>query len=173
MSNWSYNTPVGQQGSVAVGAGGGINGSEQSLAGFRNILDAKKAMATGKTPNAEYADGYLGNVSDRRGDKLLQHVRENARSYTRGVHKGSRIAAEDYFWTADFNPMTGLEAQSRGKTWTAQGSPVERLVYGDKYLSQAEEAQIRAQMNLPVDPQMRNSDPEVRAMGRRNLPSWK
>ncbi len=172
MANWQYNTPVGQQGSNVVGGGGGMNGSETRLAGFRDILDAKRAMV-GRTPDAEYPDGYLGNITDRREDKLLQHVRENARSYTRGVHKGSRIAPQDYFWPEDFNPYTGLEHQKRGQKWTAQGAPVERLVYGDKFLTQAEEAQIRAQMNLPPDPQMRNSDPVVREGLRRNLPAWR
>lgn len=172
MANWQYNTPVGQQGSNVVGGGGGMNGSETRLAGFRDILDAKRAMV-GRTPDAEYPDGYLGNITDRREDKLLQHVRENARSYTRGVHKGSRIAPQDYFWPEDFNPYTGLEHQKRGQKWTAQGAPVERLVYGDKFLTQAEEAQIRAQMNLPPDPQMRNSDPVVREGLRCNLPAWR
>jgi len=172
MADWSYNTPVPQPGSTAMGAGGGMNGSETRLAGFRDILDAKRAMV-GRTPNAEYPDGYLGSITDRREDKLLQHVRNNARSYTRGVHKGSRIEAQDYFWPADFNPMTGLEAQRSGKKWTASGSPVERLVYADKFLTQAEEVQIREQMNLPPDPQMRNADPETRAVLRKNGPAWK
>ncbi len=171
MANWSYNAP-GQPGSTSMGAGGGMNGSQTNLAGFRNILDAKRAMV-GRTPGAEYPDGYLGSITDRREDKMLQHVRNNARSYTRGVHKGSRIEAQDYFWPADFNPMTGLEYQRKGKKWTASGSPVERLVYGDKWLSQAEEGQIRSQMNLPVDPQMRNSDPAVREAMRKNGPAWK
>lgn len=172
MANWQYNTPVGQQGSNVVGGGGGMNGSETRLAGFRDILDAKRAMV-GRTPNAEYPDGYLGNIVDRREDKLLQHVRENARSYTRGVHKGSRIEPQDYFWPEDFNPYTGLEHQQRGTKWAPQGAPVERLVYGDKFLTQAEEAMIRDQMNLPPDPQMRNSDPVVREGLRRNLPAWR
>ncbi len=172
MANWQYNTPIGQQGSNVVGGGGGMNGSETRLAGFRDILDAKRAMV-GRTPDAEYPDGYLGSITDRREDKLLQHVRENAKSYTRGVHKGSRISPQDYFWPEDFNPYTGLEHQKKGKKWAPQGAPVERLVYGDKYLTQAEEASIRAQMNLPPDPQMRNSDPVVREGLRRNLPAWR
>ncbi len=172
MANWTYNAP-GQPGSTtSIGAGGGMNGSQTNLAGFRNILDAKRAMV-GRTPGAEYPDGYLGSITDRREDKMLQHVRNNARSYTRGVHKGSRIEAQDYFWPADFNPMTGLEHQKKGKKWSAQGSPVERLVYGDKWLTQMEEAQIRSEMNLPVDPQMRNSDPVVREAMRKNGPAWK
>lgn len=172
MANWTYNAP-GQPGSItSMGAGGGMNGSQTNLAGFRSILDAKRAMV-GRTPGAEYPDGYLGSITDRREDKLLQHVRNNARSYTRGVHKGSRIEPQDYFWPADFNPMTGLEHQKKGKKWSAQGSPVERLVYGDKWLTQMEEAQIRSEMNLPVDPQMRNSDPVVREAMRKNGPAWK
>lgn len=171
-ANFMYNTPVGQQGSTSVGGGGGINGSQIKLAGFRDILDAKRAMV-GRTPNAEYADGYLGNITDRREDKMMQTVRNNARSYTRGVHKGSKIAPTDYFWPDDFNPMTGLEHQRRHKKWTAQGSPVERLVYADKYMSEAEEAMIRQEMNLPVDPQMRNVDPAVRQAQRKNLPRWR
>lgn len=172
MANWQNMSP-GQPGSTtSVGAGGGMNGSETKLAGFRNILDAKRAMV-GRTPEAQYPDGYLGSITDRREDKMLQHVRNNARSYTRGVHKGSRIEPQDYFWPEDFNPYTGLEMQARGKKWSAQGSPVERLVYGDKWLSQSEEMQIREQMNLPVDPQMAGTDPEVRANMRKMGPAWK
>lgn len=173
MANWQYTPGQGSQpGSTAYGAGGGMNGSEVPLAGFRSILDAKRAMV-GRTPNAEYPDGYLGSIVDRREDKMLQHVRNNARSYTRGVHKGSRIEMQDYFWPADFNPMTGLEHQSRGKKWSAQGSPVERLVHGGSTLTVSEEMQIREQMNLPVDPQMAGTDPEVRANLRKQGPAWK
>lgn len=172
MANISYNAP-GQPGSTtSMGAGGGMNGSQTNLAGFRNILDAKRAMV-GRTPEAEYPDGYLGSITDRREDKMLQHVRNNARSYTRGVHKGSRIEAQDYFWPADFNPMTGLEYQARGKKWSQSGSPIERLVYGDNRMTQEEEIQIREQMNLPPDPQMKNADPLVRANLRKQGPAWK
>jgi len=41
----------------------------QALTGFRSILDARLAAATGKTPEAQYPDGYLGSVIDRRQDK--------------------------------------------------------------------------------------------------------
>ena len=173
MANWQYSPGMGNQpGSTAVGAGGGMNGSETKLAGFRSILDAKRAMV-GRTPGAEYPDGYLGSITDRREDKMLQHVRNNARSYTRGVHKGSRIEPQDYFWPQDFNPYTGLEYQSKGKKWSQSGSPVERLVYSDSSMTQAEEAQIREQMNLPPDPQMNGTDPEVRARLRKMGPAWK
>jgi len=48
MNNIMYNPPVGQQGSVTQYAGGG----GQALTGFRSILDARLAAATGKTPEA-------------------------------------------------------------------------------------------------------------------------
>lgn len=170
MSNWSYNSPVGQQGSATVGGGGGL-----PLAGFRSILDARLAMATGRTPEAQYPDGYLGSVIDRRQDKLLQTVKNNARSYTRGVHKGSKISATDYFWTDDFNPYMTIEARMSGnkKRYSAQGSPIERLAHGGKNMSAAEEYTLRQELNIAPDPQMRIVDPEVRKAGYRNLPGWR
>lgn len=169
-SNFMYNPPVGQQGSVTqTGGGGGGNGTK--LAGFRSILDARISAAHGKTPDAEYADGYLGSVIDRREDKLLQTVRNNARSYTRGVHKGSKIPNVDYFWPSDFNPMTVMEARAEGVKWTAPGNPIERLVHGGKFMSQAEANQLRQELNLPPDPQMAGSlDPKIRQFQRKNLP---
>lgn len=177
-ANFQYNTTnigAGQQGSTAYGGGGGMNGSEVKLAGFRNILDARRAMPEyAKTPGAQYPDGYLGSIVDRRSDKMMQAVRNNVRSYTRGVHKGSRIERQDYFWTKDFNMETGLQFQAQGKKWTASGSPTERLVYSDGFMSQAEEAQLREELNLPVDPQMRGSlDPNVKTAMRKNLPGWR
>lgn len=171
MSNWSYMPPVGQQGSATVGGGGGL-----PLAGFRSILDARISMATGKTPEAQYPDGYLGSVIDRRQDKLLQTVRNNARSYTRGVHKGSRIAPTDYFWPDDFNPMTVMEKRLKNPTggkWSPPGNPIERLAHGGKFMSAAEANVLRQELNIPPDPQMRIVDPEVRKSQYRNLPTWR
>jgi hypothetical protein len=169
MSNWSYNPPVGQQGSVTVGGGG------QVLAGFRSILDAKLSGVNARTPEAQYADGYLGSVIDRRQDKLLQTVRNNARSYTRGVHKGSKIPNTDYFWPTDFNPYSTLESRMEGnkRRFAPTGNPVERLAHGGKWLSEAEANMLREEANIPVDPQMRIVDPEIRKAGYRNLPTWR
>lgn len=170
MSNFSYTPPVGQQGSIAVGGGGGL-----PLAGFRSILDARLAAATGKTPEAQYPDGYLGSVIDRRQDKLLQTVRNNARSYTRGVHKGSRISPTDYFWPEDFTPYMTIEARMQGDNsrYSASGNPVERLVHGGKFMTAAEENLLRQEVNIAPDPQMRIVDPEIRKAAYRNLPSWR
>lgn len=171
MNNVSYNPPVGQQGSVTqYGGGGGM-----PISGFRSILDARLAAATGKTPEAQYPDGYLGSVIDRRQDKLLQTVRNNARSYTRGVHKGSRISATDYFWPDDFTPYSSLERRMAGDNhkYSASGSPIERLAHGGKYITNAEAKQFAEDIGVQVDPQMKVVSPEVRAFHRKfNLPQY-
>lgn len=170
-NNIMYNPPVGQQGSVTQYGGGG----SLPLSGFRSILDARLAAATGKTPEAQYPDGYLGSFTDRRGDKLLQTVKNNARSYTRGVHKGSRIAPQDYFWPEDLSPYSTLEARMQGdkKRYSASGSPIERLAHGGKYITNEEAKQLAQELNIVVDPQMRTVDPNVREFHRRtNLPGW-
>lgn len=171
VNNVSYNPPVGQQGSVTqYGGGGGY-----PIAGFRSILDARLAAATGKTPEAQYPDGYIGSVIDRYQDKLLQTVRNNARSYTRGVHKGSRIVPQDYFWTDDFNPYVTLEKRLRGNTarFTAEGNPIERLAHAGKFLTQAEREQFTREFNLPPDPQMRVVDRQIAKAHVKNLPTWR
>lgn len=171
MNNVSYNPPVGQQGSVTQYGGGGGN----PLTGFRSILDAKLAAATGKTPEAQYPDGYLGSVIDRRQDKLLQTVRNNARSYTRGVHKGSRISPTDYFWPDDFTPYSSLERRMAGDThrYSASGNPLERLAHGGKYLTNEEAKQFAEDLNIAYDPQMKVVSPQVRAFHAKfNMPGW-
>lgn len=169
MSNWSYNTQIGQQGSITVGGGG------QPLVGFRSILDARLSGINAKTPEAQYPDGYLGSVIDRRQDKLLQTVRNNARSYTRGVHKGSKISNTDYFWPNDFHPYITVESRIDGNKhkFAPSGNPVERLAHSGKWLTAAETEMLRREANVPVDPQMRIVDPEIRKTGHRNLPTWR
>lgn len=170
-NNWQYNPPIGQQGSVTqYGGGGGL-----PIAGFRSILDARLAAATGKTPEAQYPDGYLGSVTDRQQDKLLQTVRNNARSYTRGVHKGSRISPTDYFWPDDLTPYTTCEARLNGskKRYSAQGNPAERLAHGGKYITNEEAKKFAEELNIAYDPQMRVVPKEVQEFHRAfNLPGW-
>lgn len=98
---------------------GGMYGTYTALGGggtfARDELDARR-MSVGRTPEAEYPDGYLGAIPSRRGDRLLDGVkdRENRRSYSRGVHKGERIDARDYFWPSDQQPDRGLKREARG-----------------------------------------------------------
>lgn len=163
-NNSMYNPRVGQQGSVTQYAGGG----GQALTGFRSILDARISAATGKTPEAQYPDGYLGSITDRRQDKLLQTVRNNARSYTRGVHKGSRVSPTDYFWPDDLTPYTTLEKRLHGdrKRFAAQGSPIERLAHGGKFISNEEAVKLAQELNITHDPQMKVVSPELRKFHR-------
>jgi hypothetical protein len=48
-------------------------------------------------------------------------ARTNQRPYTRGVHKGERIDARDYFWPEEFNNMTGLAHQAAGIKFSPPG----------------------------------------------------
>jgi hypothetical protein len=121
--------PGGPSTNVHSGGGG------QQLIGYRDILDARRAMATGRTPQAAYPDGYLGNVSSRREDRLLKGVqsRLTQRSFQRGIHKGERIDPSDYFWNDQVNPGIALEYQAQGKKWTQTGyTPAEQLTHMGK-----------------------------------------
>lgn len=155
-----YLSPHGvQQPGSPVQSGGGALGNP--LAGYRDILDARRSASAPFTPNAEYPDGYLGQVNSRREDRLLSAVqsRLTQRSYQRGVHKGEKIANQDYFWPADFNDMSGLAAQARGEKWTPVGSTAaEQINHMGKnhMLSPSQMSRTAAQYNvkeiLPVDP---------------------
>lgn len=171
MNNTQYMPPVGQQGSVTqYGGGGGM-----PIAGFRNILDARLAAATGKTPEAQYPDGYIGSVIDRRQDKLLQTVRNNARAYTRGVHRGSRLPGVEYYWTEDFHPFITLEKRMKGNNerFAAPGNPLERLAHGGKYITNTEAVKLAQELNVGPDAQMKITSPEIREFHRKtNIPGW-
>ena len=85
-------------------------------------LDALR-MYWRRTPEAQYPDGYLGTVNSRRGDRLMDSLkqRQTNRPYTRGVHKGERIDSRDYFWPPEFNLTSGLEAESKGLKFSPPG----------------------------------------------------
>lgn len=104
-------------------------------AGSRSELDGLR-MGVGRTPQAEYPDGYLGNVKSRRGDRLLDSLknRQNERAYQRGVHKGERIDPSDYFWPQALQPERGLVNIKRGvRTNPAMElAPTPHLVNGGK-----------------------------------------
>lgn len=89
-----------------VGGGGGMGPY------FRDSLDARRS-AYNQTPEAMFPDGYLGTINTRRGDRLLDSLknRANQRSYVRGVHKGERIDPSDYYWPAALQPTAGIERQ--------------------------------------------------------------
>lgn len=98
-------------GATAYGAGG--TGSAPVAHGS---LDALR-MGIGRTPAAEYPDGYLGTIRSRRDDRTLDSLRnrQNQRAYQRGVHKGERIDPSGYFYPPDLGPQRGLAAQAKGR----------------------------------------------------------
>jgi hypothetical protein len=89
-----------------VGGGGGMGPY------FRDALDARRS-AFNRTPEAMYPDGYLGTINTRRGDRLLDSMknRANQRSYVRGVHKGERIDPADYMYPPMLQPDRGIRRQ--------------------------------------------------------------
>jgi hypothetical protein len=130
-------------------------------AAYRDLHDALRSSATPRTPNAEYPDGYLGTVNSRREDRLLQAVqsRLTQRNYQRGVHKGEKLGSQDYFWTDELNPMSGLQAQAQGRRWGPVGSTAAEQInhMGKNHLISPEAmGRVAAQYNvkeiLPVDP---------------------
>lgn len=95
----------------------------------RSELEATR-MGVGRTPQAEYPDGYLGTISNpRREDRLLDSMktRVNQRSYQRGVHKGERIDQADYFYPESFNPQMGLYRQARAARIKGSPMPTEKF----------------------------------------------
>lgn len=142
-----------------VQSGGGAQGDP--LTGYRDLLDARRSATAPFTPNAEYPDGYLGQVNSRREDRLLEAVssRLTARNYQRGVHKGEKLSTQDYFWPPEFGPDSALKAQVGGKRWGPVGSlPVEQINHMGKnhMLTPSQMSQVASQHNVkeitPVDP---------------------
>lgn len=96
----------------------------------------KEALLSGyrSQPDTVHPDGYLGTMSaNRRQDKLLGTLsRNNARQYSRGVHKGERINPGDYLWPDEFNNRTGLILQAQGKKFAPPGAEPVRLTNDGK-----------------------------------------
>jgi hypothetical protein len=115
--------PAAHQNWQSLGAGGLYGGNTAygptGSAGVpvsRDQMDLLR-LGQGRTPEAEYPDGYLGTIRSRRDDRLLDSLknRQNQRSYQRGVHKGERVDPSDYFFPEGLDPQRGLRNQARGK----------------------------------------------------------
>lgn len=97
------------------------NGKDFALSGYNH------------TPEAQYPDGYLGTITNRRQDKLQGAMeRNNQRSYQRGVHKGERIDPGDYLWPSEFNNQTALKLQAQGKKFAPPGAEPVRMTNDGK-----------------------------------------
>ncbi len=172
----AYNPPmnIGQSGSPVRANGGG---GHQAI-GYRDVLDARRSVGDGaRTPSAEYPDGYLGTINNRRGDRLLANLqgRLTQRSYQRGVHKGERIDPGDYVWGADFNPMSGLKAEAAGRRWAPSGNPTERLAHMGKNaaLSPSEMLAAQQQYGVTSDDRSQNINAARKAQMQQFLPKWR
>src|SRR6185437_2273469 len=180
--NWQQITAPGATfpGSPGVAGGGSAEGVF-----FRDTLDARRSMI-GRTPEAQYPDGYLSTITNRQQDKLLGKVQErlNDRSYQRGVHLGSKIGRDQYFWTNQFNPECGIDRQlhySRVGNIMAvprfppTGNPVERLAHQGKPAGLTPPEQMQVARKYGVNPAMNPvvvSDPTRRAKLRKWLPGY-
>jgi hypothetical protein len=176
-NNIVYSTPlnIGQPGSVVRANGGGGH----QVIGYRGVLDARRSVGdpSNRVPSAAYPDGYLGTIQGRRDDKLLKSVqsRLTQRSYQRGVHKGERIDPQDYQWTADVNPMAGLDNEATGQRWAPKGSPTERLAHMGKVNTLTPDEILALAQKTGIDPnnqtQVVNAQRKMAMHGL--LPSWK
>jgi len=103
--NWQYLGGNGFTGAYTTTGGGGT-----PIVG-RSDMDFAR-MGVGRTPGAEYPDGYLGTIRSRRDDRgngtdtVLDSLknRQNQRAYQRGVHKGERIDPGQYYWPGGLEP---------------------------------------------------------------------
>lgn len=89
----------------------------------RSELDFLR-MGVGREPSAEYPNGYLGTIRTRRDDRgrpngtsegILDSlkVRLGQKSYQRGVHRGERIDAQDYFYPDALRADRGIRRQMK------------------------------------------------------------
>ena len=106
--NWQS---LGGQGLNGYNNQGGYGGAVA-----RGELDAIR-IGTGRVPQAEYPDGYLGTIRSRRDDRLLDSVKNRVgqKAYQRGVHRGERIEPSLYFWSPEFNDQMGIKRQMKAK----------------------------------------------------------
>lgn len=186
MANWWVNAGEfqGMPGGTTVGGGG-----DSSVITYRNPLDQARSSA-GQLPEAQYPDGYLGTITNRREDRLLGALQKKLtdKSYQRGVHKGEKLGHDSYYWTADVNPDLGLQRQAMavladhegGVTFDAPrfaptGNPVERLAHMGKTagLSAPEEMQMARQYGVdPAKNPLVMTDPNRAAKMRHMLPNY-
>lgn len=187
MSNfWVDSFPASVPGGTVYG-GGGYGTADMLTA--RDPLDAKR-MAAGFAPGASYPDGYLGNITDPREDRMLGSLQGKltSRSYQRGVHKGDVVGAQAYLWDQDMDPMMGIERQMAAVPQVVEGgvvmmtpkfaptgNPVETLVHDGKTAMMDPRQQDAHARQLGVDTAKNPvmvTDPARAVRMRQSLPRW-
>lgn len=112
--NWQYLGASGYVGAYTTTGGGGTPLVPRSQMDFMRL-------GVGRTPEAEYPDGYLGTIRSRRDDRgiptdtVLDSLknRQNQRGYQRGVHRGERVDPAQYLYPAGLEADRGLKLQAR------------------------------------------------------------
>jgi len=112
--NWQYLGASGYIGAYTTTGGGGTPIVP------RSTMDSLR-IGVGRTPSAEYPDGYLGTIRSRRDDRgtgtdtVLDSLkaRQNQRGYQRGVHKGERIDPGQYMWPENLQPDRRLKVGAK------------------------------------------------------------
>ena len=153
-----------QQGGPGAPATSGMGYAGAMVVGPRDPLDGMRMG--GRTPEAEYPDGYLGTIRSRREDRLLDAVKSKIgdRNYQRGVHKGARIEPGDYMWPQEFGPQNGIMAQARGVRQAPLQTTTEQIVYGTARIPRGAESLLG-----PMPGEISDKAPELRRL----LPSWR
>lgn len=158
MSQWA------SHGSFGAPATSGMAYSGSHVVGPRDQLDGFRMG--GRTPEAQYPDGYLGTIKSRREDRLLDAVKQKIgdRSYQRGVHKGIRIDPGDYEWPVEFGPQNGIKAQARGVRQVPLQTTTEQIIYGTARIPRGAESLLG-----PMPGEISEKAPELRRL----LPDWR
>lgn len=116
----------------SLGAGG-LAGGLVTPSGNLSSVDALDLARQGQglSPGAlDYPDGYLSSDVGRYA--LAPEVSNlNDKSYVKGVHAGSRISPQEYFWPLEQQPDRGVRNQARGvKTTLAANTDVHLVADG-------------------------------------------
>jgi hypothetical protein len=129
----------------SLGAGG-MYGTNTTYGGggvpvARSEMDFLR-MGVGRTPEAEYPDGYLGTIRSRRDDRgrpssTSDRVMDSLKSrigqkqYQRGVHRGERVDPSDYYYPDGLDNQRGIKRQikaAKAGTAAKRNSPRNDLV---------------------------------------------
>jgi len=131
----------------------------------RSELDFLR-IGVGRTPQAEYPDGYLGTIRSRRDDKGRDSsssdrvlnglkVRIGQRSYQRGIHRGERIDVQDYYYPEGLDNMRGIARQMKavkdGNVYRSKRNVEDAMAMPAPHLPNDGKANMRSTSPMSLD----------------------
>ena len=166
---------------------GGMAGTYTNYGGggvpvARSELDFLR-LGVGRQPSAEYPDGYLGTIRSRRddrgrpssvSDKVLDGLktRVGQRTYQRGVHRGERVDASDYYYPDGLDNMRGIrrqmDASKRGNVMVTRRNADKALLAPAPHLPNDGKAGPSAKSDAPMLINQARQDQMARMK-----PAWK